>query len=132
MTTATVPTATGATSVLRRLYVVRFGFALVWAALLFATASRIGALDATLLVLYPLFDVAAAVVDVRVSRPSGTTAHALHVNMAVSALAADGIAIAPGSGVAGVLRVWGCGPWSRAWSSSRWRCAGGRSAVSGR
>lgn len=107
MTTATVPVATGTTAVLQRLYFVRFGFALVWAALLFATASGIGALSATLLVLYPLFDVAAAVVDARSSGAAGATRHGLHVNTALSALAALGLAVALGSGVPGVLRVWG-------------------------
>lgn len=107
MTTATIPATTGASPVLRRLYFVRFGFALVWAVLLFATASSIGVLSATLLVLYPLFDVAAAVVDARTSRAGGSTTGGLYVNVAVSTLAAVGLAVALGSGVAGVLRVWG-------------------------
>ncbi len=56
---ASVPAA------LRRLYFLRFAFAAAWAALLFATAETLGALTATLLVIYPLFDVACAVVDLR-------------------------------------------------------------------
>ena len=107
MTTATVPATIGATPVLRRLYFVRFGFALVWAVLLFATASSIGVLSATLIVLYPLFDVAAAVVDARSSRAGGATPRGLYVNIAISTLAAVGLALALGSGVAGVLQVWG-------------------------
>jgi uncharacterized membrane protein HdeD (DUF308 family) len=87
---------------LRRLYFVRFGFALVWAALLFTTASDIGPLSATLLVLYPLFDVAAAVVDARSSRTT-----ALYANIAISTLAAIGLAIACASGIPAALRVWG-------------------------
>ena len=91
-------------SPLRRLYLVRFGFALVWAVLLFATAttSDIGAATATLLVLYPLFDVAAAVVDVRSSK-----ATALYLNIALSLLAAVGLAVASADGTTAVLRVWG-------------------------
>ena len=107
MTTATVTAAGDTTMVLRRLYFARSGFALVWAVLVFATASSIGALTATLLVLYPLFDVAAAVVDARSSRTGGAAAKGLHVNIALSTLAAVGLVIALGSGVAGVLRVWG-------------------------
>jgi uncharacterized membrane protein HdeD (DUF308 family) len=106
MTTTTDPARSGATPVLRRLYLARSVFALAWAALLFATASGIGAVSATLLVLYPLVDVAAAVVDSRSSRPGGVTG-GLRVNAAVSALAAVGLALALGSGVPAVLRVWG-------------------------
>ena len=89
-------------AVLRRLYFVRFGFAAVWAVLLFATGSDIGPVSATLLVLYPLFDVAAAVVDARSSRTTG-----LYVNVAISLLAAAGLAVACASGVPAALRVWG-------------------------
>ncbi|QFZ19906.1 hypothetical protein [Saccharothrix syringae] len=100
MTTATASTGIAAT--LRRLYFVRFAFALVWAASLFATASAIGPVSAALLVLYPLFDVAAAVVDARSARASG-----LYVNIVISSLAAVGLALAVTSGIPAVLRVWG-------------------------
>jgi uncharacterized membrane protein HdeD (DUF308 family) len=87
---------------LRRLYFVRFGFAVVWAALLFATGGKLGPAAVILLVLYPAFDVAAAVVDARTSHDRG-----LYANIAVSSLAAIGLAIACASGVPAVLRVWG-------------------------
>ncbi|GAA1131570.1 hypothetical protein GCM10009630_31820 [Kribbella jejuensis] len=89
---------------LRTLYFVRFGFALVWAALTLAVAKSISPGVTVLLVLYPLFDVAAAVVDFRTSgnaRPKSP----LYVNMALSLLAA--IALAVASGIPGVLRIWG-------------------------
>jgi hypothetical protein len=91
---------------LRRLYLARFGFAVVWAALLFATGSDIGPVSATLLVLYPLVDAAAAVLDVRTS---GAVAppRGLYVNVAISLLAAVGLAVAVASGVPASLRVWG-------------------------
>jgi uncharacterized membrane protein HdeD (DUF308 family) len=99
----TVASATpGLAAGLRRLYLVRFGFAIVWAALLFASASDLGPLSVTLLVLYPLFDVAAAVVDSRSSRTA-----ALYVNIAISSLAAVGLAIACTSGIPAAERVWG-------------------------
>ncbi|MYW74797.1 MULTISPECIES: hypothetical protein [Pseudonocardia] len=98
--------AQGDAPALRRLYLVRSGFALVWAVLLFLNASDIGPSTAALLVLYPLFDVAAAVVDARSSRATGA-APGLYVNVVLSALAAAGLAVALASGVPAVLRVWG-------------------------
>ncbi|WP_199440262.1 hypothetical protein [Umezawaea beigongshangensis] len=106
MTTTATSTPPGIASALRRLYLVRFGFALVWAGALFATASGLGPVSAALLVLYPLFDVAAAVVDARSSRASGPAA-GLHANIAISSLAGVGLAVAVTSGVPAVLRVWG-------------------------
>ncbi|HEX8866771.1 MAG TPA: hypothetical protein VF821_14030 [Lentzea sp.] len=98
----TVASPAGTASALRRLYLVRFGFAVVWAALLFVSRQELGPLAIALLVLYPLFDVAAAVVDVRSTRNT-----ALYVNIAISLLAAVGLAIATSSGIPAVLRVWG-------------------------
>ncbi|MEU5312520.1 hypothetical protein [Streptomyces sp. NPDC021562] len=96
----------GATPALRRLYAVRFVFALAWAALLWALGSELTVAARLLLFLYPAFDVAAAVVDARSARAAGP-AKGLYANMAVSALAAVGVAVAGASGVAGVLGVWG-------------------------
>ncbi|MDQ3790120.1 MAG: hypothetical protein M3422_23110 [Actinomycetota bacterium] len=91
---------------LRRLYFTRFAFALVWAGLLFATASSLGPVSVALLVLYPVFDVTAAIVDARSS--AGTRpVPLLYVNVAISLLAAAGLAVAASSGIPGVLRVWG-------------------------
>ncbi|MEU5046209.1 hypothetical protein [Streptomyces griseorubiginosus] len=110
MTTTTAPAPASApdvvASALRRLYFVHFGFALIWAVALFSTASSIGPVSATLLVIYPLFDVGAAVVDARSSRAS-RSALGLYVNIAISGLAAVGLAFAVASGIPGVLRVWG-------------------------
>ncbi len=105
MTTAS-PTTISTTGTLRRLYLVRFGFALVWAALLFVAASHLGPVTATLLVLYPLFDVAAAVIDARSSGSRGSV-RALSVNIAISSVAAIGLVVATMSGVPAVLGVWG-------------------------
>ncbi|AKU18511.1 membrane protein [Luteipulveratus mongoliensis] len=92
--------ATAAT--LRRLYLARFGFAVVWAALLALTGSDLGLVAGVLLVLYPLVDVASAVIDARASR-----ARELRLNIVISAVAALGLALAAASGVPAVLRVWG-------------------------
>ena len=91
---------------LRRLYFVRFGFALVWAALVAAIGPQLDALSVALFVLYPVFDVAAAVVDARSARGQRPFA-GLYVNMAISLLAGAGLALAASSAIPGILRVWG-------------------------
>ncbi|MFJ4481486.1 hypothetical protein ACIP3D_03955 [Streptomyces longwoodensis] len=96
----------GTTPALRRLYVVRFVFAVAWAALLLLGGSELTLGVRLLLALYPAFDVAAAVVDARSARTAGPL-KGLYANMAVSALAAIGVAVAGTSSVADVLRVWG-------------------------
>jgi uncharacterized membrane protein HdeD (DUF308 family) len=99
--TSTAPT-TSVPAALRRLYFVRFGFALVWAVLLLLSADKLGPLSVTLLIVYPLFDVAAAVVDLRSSKTP-----TLIANIVISALAGIGLAVAATSGIPAVLRVWG-------------------------
>jgi hypothetical protein len=106
VTTVASSTAHGIAPTLRRLYFVRFGFAVVWALLLFATKSDLGPVSIPLLVLYPLFDAAAAVVDTRSSGATGP-GRGLQVNIAISLLATIGVAVACASGVPDVLRVWG-------------------------
>jgi uncharacterized membrane protein HdeD (DUF308 family) len=106
MTTAAAPGSTQKASALRNLYVVRFGFAIVWAGLMFVVGSSVGPLSVTLIVLYPLFDVAAAIVDARSSGANGST-RLLYLNIAISSLAAIGLIFALTSGIPAVLRVWG-------------------------
>ncbi len=105
--TTPAPAPAAAPAALRRLYFVRFAFAAVWAALLFGTAGTLGPLGATLLVIYPLFDVACAVVDVRSAAADGGPVRHLYLNIALSALTAVGLVLAATSGVPAVLRVWG-------------------------
>lgn len=71
------------------------------------TANTLGPLSAALLAIYPLFDVAAAIVDVRSAKANGDTAPALYVNIAISSLAVIGLALAATSGIPAVLRIWG-------------------------
>src|SRR5699024_8229717 len=107
MTTVAAPSGiTNTASALRRLYFVRAAFAILWALVMFATADGISPVVAALLVLYPLFDVGAAVVDANASRATRSPV-LLHVNMAVSLAAAVGVGIASASGIPAVLRVWG-------------------------
>ncbi len=108
MTTTERATSSVASS-LRRLYFLRFGFAVLWAIALAVTAATLPTLAATvvvLLVLYPVVDLAAAVWDHRSSRDT-RPAPALVVNMALSLLAAIGLGIAAVSGAPAVLVVWG-------------------------
>jgi uncharacterized membrane protein HdeD (DUF308 family) len=106
MTTTAAPGVWTTAAALRRLYFARFGFAIVWALVMFGIAEDLNPLSAPLLVIYPLVDVAAAVVDARASRATGSPA-LLYVNIVVSLLAAAGLAIAGASGIPAVLRVWG-------------------------
>jgi hypothetical protein len=87
---------------LRRLYFVRFGFAAAWVVTLAAFWSSLDAGSITLLILYPAFDVASAIIDARSSRDP-----VLYVNMAISTAAAIGLAIAAADDIPTVLRVWG-------------------------
>ncbi|WBB52564.1 hypothetical protein [Verrucosispora sp. WMMD573] len=105
-TIAASPGLSEAASALRRLYFIRFAFAIVWAGVTIAAAQEIGPLAVALFVLYPLFDVGAAIYDLRSSRATGSPT-LLYVNIAVSLIAAVGVGVAGASGVPAVLRVWG-------------------------
>ncbi|MFE0475020.1 hypothetical protein ACFW2V_25790 [Streptomyces sp. NPDC058947] len=128
MTTVESPAATGNASALRHLYFVRFTFAVVWAVLLFATRSYLGLLAIGLLVLYPLFDLGAAVADARTSRATGAVL-GLRANITISLLAAVGLAFAGTVGIPAVLRVWGA--WAIATGLLQLIVGVGRRAMSG-
>ncbi|MFL0358959.1 hypothetical protein [Curtobacterium flaccumfaciens] len=107
MSSTTAPRSMGVAATLRTLYSVRFAFQLVWALVLILTASAgLSPLSVTLLLLYPLFDVGAALVDHRATRGTGSSS-LLFVNMALSLLAAVGLGFAVASGVPAVMVVWG-------------------------
>ena len=106
MAAVAAPDSSTVASALRRLYFTRFAFAIVWALVMFTTAKHLGPLARTLLVVYPLFDVAAAVTDARTSGGSGRPV-LLYANIAVSSAAAIGLIFAGASGIPAVLRVWG-------------------------
>jgi uncharacterized membrane protein HdeD (DUF308 family) len=104
--TAAVTETASSIDELRKLYYARSAFAVVWAGLLAVTASALTPVSIALLVVYPLFDVAAAAYDVRSSgatRPRGP----LHLNMVLSLLTAIALPVAASSGIPSVLRVWG-------------------------
>jgi uncharacterized membrane protein HdeD (DUF308 family) len=92
---------------LRRLYLARFGFAVVWAALFALTSSPYGSAALTLAVLYPVVDVAAAVTDLRSAAESSRSTIALYLNIGISAVAAVALAVVGTGDVSDVLVVWG-------------------------
>lgn len=106
MTDTLLDTDPTRTNALRNLYFGRFAFALTWAALIVTTAKTLDPGVVALLVAYPLFDLAAAVVDYR-SSGSSRPKTPLIINMALSSLAAIGLAVTAGSGIPDVLRAWG-------------------------
>ena len=83
-----------------------FTFAIAWAGLLATTASELSPFTVALLVAYPVFDLGAAVHDLR---SSGAVRQRvpLVVNMALSLATTIGLVVAIGSGIPDVLRVWG-------------------------
>jgi uncharacterized membrane protein HdeD (DUF308 family) len=101
-TTTTTSTAAADVDNLIVLYFTRFVFAVAWLGTFAAVGSSLGAASITLLILYPVFDVAAAAFDVRTSRNP-----VLYVNMAISTVAAIGLAFAAADDIPAVLRVWG-------------------------
>jgi uncharacterized membrane protein HdeD (DUF308 family) len=112
-------------TVLRNLYFVRFGFAVAWAVLVVATGPGLTPTTTVLAVLYPLFDLVAVIVDARRGHPDPI----LYVNMAVSLLATVGVVLAAGSGLPGVLRVWGA--WAIASGATQLIVAARRRGLSG-
>lgn len=94
-------------AVLRRLYLTRFAFAVVWAVLLFLTASSAGPLLTALLVIYPLFDAAAVLSQVRSQQRAPGSRTAEWINIAVSAVVAVALGWASTVSIAAALAVWG-------------------------
>ena len=90
----------------RGLYLVRGLAALGWATGFTAVAGSLTTVSATLLVIYPLIDLLATVVDLR--RPHGTSERrALSANAVAGALAAIAVLVATFVGSAAVLAVFG-------------------------
>jgi len=107
MTTATPVSAPPLARTLHRLYLARFGFAVVWALLLALVAPHAAAVLTALLVLYPLVDAVSVVVELR-APGSGPGARASGIaNVVLSTLAAVALGWASTASVGAVLGVWG-------------------------
>jgi uncharacterized membrane protein HdeD (DUF308 family) len=90
---------------LSRLYAVRFVVAIAWAAVLALTAPGPGPLLTALVVVYPLVDAAAVLVQLRTA--PGTSRVPETVNLVLSLLAAIALGIAAVTSVGAVLTIWG-------------------------
>jgi uncharacterized membrane protein HdeD (DUF308 family) len=92
---------------LRRLYLVRFVFAVAWAALLWPVATTPGPLLTTLLVVYPLFDAGAVLWQLRNDDGLPGSHTSQRINVAVSILVAVALGWASTVSIAAALVVWG-------------------------
>lgn len=101
------PSPTTLSGALRRLYFVRFGFTVVWAALLFLTGGAAGPFLTVLLIAYPLFDAASVYWQLRSQGEVRRANVSQWVNVAVSVLVAAALGWASTSSASAVLIVWG-------------------------
>lgn len=92
---------------LRRLYFVRFGFTVLWAALLFLTGGTSGPFLTVLLITYPLFDAASVFWQIRADGGHRSTKVSEWINVVVSVLVAIALGWASTVSAAAALTVWG-------------------------
>ncbi|MEV0110876.1 hypothetical protein AB0H42_31745 [Nocardia sp. NPDC050799] len=92
---------------LRRLYVIRAVFALIWAGLMVATSTTTGPLLTALLVIYPLFDAGAVLWQLRADPDTTRPKVTEWVNVGVSIAVAIALGGASTVSIAAVLVVWG-------------------------
>ncbi|MDQ1026150.1 uncharacterized membrane protein HdeD (DUF308 family) [Streptomyces umbrinus] len=117
MTQTTVNPSTTTTSTtlsgLRSLYLIRVAFSLVWVALVTATSASLVSTDkptvaaAVLLVVYPLWDAIATLVERRMAAATGSTDRVGTVNMALGLATTAGMLIAVFSTIGTTLLVFG-------------------------
>ncbi|MDQ0643180.1 hypothetical protein [Microbacterium murale] len=105
-TSTSASTSTFGTS-LRRLYFIRFAFAVVWAGSVFATATMAGPVLTALLVVYPLFDAGAVLWQLRANPDSQRSKAAEWINVVVSVIIAIALGVASTISIAAALAVWG-------------------------
>jgi hypothetical protein len=107
MTTIATPSAMPLAKTLRRLYFIRFAFAVVWALLLGLVAPHSAPLLTVLLIIYPLVDAVSVFIELR-APGSGPGSRASKIgNIVVSLLAAIALGWASFVSPAAVLVVWG-------------------------
>jgi uncharacterized membrane protein HdeD (DUF308 family) len=106
----TLPTTTPAGSfseALRRLYFVRFAFALIWALVLIPNGDTTGALLTVLVVAYPLFDAGAVLWQLRARTGQDRSRTAEWINVAVSVAVAAALGVTSQSSLSATLAIWG-------------------------
>lgn len=116
MTQTTVPSSTNTTTTtssgLRSLYLIRVAFSLLWVALVVTTSASLVSTDrptviaAVLLVIYPLWDVIATLLERRMAG-TGSPDRARTANMALGLASAAGMIIAVFSTIGTALLVFG-------------------------
>lgn len=106
-TTSTSASTSAFGASLRRLYFIRFAFAVIWAALVFATATMAGPVLTVLLVVYPLFDAGAVLWQLRANPDSQRSKAAEWINVVVSVIVAIALGVASTISIAAALAVWG-------------------------
>ncbi|WP_413810366.1 DUF308 domain-containing protein [Streptomyces sp. OE57] len=111
-TTVTPATTTATPSGLRSLYLIRVAFSLVWAALVFTTSASLVSTDrptviaAVLLIIYPLWDVIATLLERRMAG-TGSRNRVSTINMALGLATTTGMIIAVFSTITTALLVFG-------------------------
>lgn len=113
MTALAVASPPGSTArSLRTLYFVRAAFSVVWVSLVFVLASTVttatkpSAIGIVLLTIYPLWDAAATILDVRAS-PTATTHLPQYITIAAGVVAAVGVLISSLTSLTPALIVFG-------------------------
>lgn len=94
-------------SALRRLYLVRFAFAVIWALALIPHGDTTGGLLTVLVVIYPLFDAGAVLWQIRARSDEDRSGFAEWINVGVSVAVAVALGIASTSSLSATLAVWG-------------------------
>ncbi|WP_432048791.1 DUF308 domain-containing protein [Streptomyces asiaticus] len=111
--TPTTTTATTTPSGLRSLYLIRIAFSLIWVALVLTTSASLVSTDrptviaAVLLIVYPLWDVIATLLERRMAGTGSATNRVSSINMALGLATTAGMIIAVFSTVGRALLVFG-------------------------
>lgn len=105
MTLAQTPYAQTARS-LRSLYYIRAAFSVIWVTLISIYSTSSPAITATLLIIYPIWDVAGTIADILINRGNGSLMPQ-YVNVAISSITAIAVGFALQQGVPQALIVFG-------------------------
>ncbi|MGW5692326.1 DUF308 domain-containing protein [Streptomyces asiaticus] len=111
--TPTTTTATTTPSGLRSLYLIRIAFSLIWVALVLTTSASLVSTDrptviaAVLLIVYPLWDVIATLLERRMAGTGSATNRVSSINMALGLATTAGMITAVFSTVGRALLVFG-------------------------
>ncbi|EXU68442.1 hypothetical protein Z951_09090 [Streptomyces sp. PRh5] len=111
--TPSTTTATTTPSGLRSLYLIRIAFSLIWVALVLTTSASLVSTDrptaiaAVLLILYPLWDVIATLLERRMADTGSATNRVSSINMALGLATTAGMIIAVFSTIGRALLVFG-------------------------